>query len=139
VTAEKFEQMITKIHFFAISGQHSAEAAQVICHNARKDPEKYGAVAERPKLRQAKIIDRACLQGSLIKYSDAMNMGKKELGSFTSPFHHRVSMRATNALLAADLHALARCQKVPQGRKQKNNGKQAKLFLEPNSFIFNFF
>jgi hypothetical protein len=64
VTAEKFEQIITKIHFFAISGQHLVEAARVICHNARKDPEKYGAVADRLKLRRAKIIDRAFPQGS---------------------------------------------------------------------------
>jgi hypothetical protein len=124
VTAEKFEQMITKINFFAISGQHLAEAACVICHNARKDPEKYGAVADRLKLRRAKIIDGACSQGSLIKYSDAMNMGKKELGSFTFPFHHRVE-HARNQYIAC--HRPARLSTVPKGAERKKAKEQWKI------------
>jgi hypothetical protein len=116
--------MIPKIHFFVISGQHLAEAARVICHNARKDPEKYGAVAERQKLKRAKIIDGACLQGSLIKYSDAMNLGKKELGSFTSPFHHMVE-HVHNQYIAC--RRPARPSTVLKGAERKKAKEQLKV------------
>jgi hypothetical protein len=93
----------------------------VICHNARKDLEKNRVVAERLKLRRAKIIDSACPQGSLIKYSDGINLGKKKLGSFTSPFHHKVE-HVRNQYIAC--RQLAHPSTVPKGAERKKAKEQ---------------
>jgi hypothetical protein len=53
-----------------------------------------------------------------------MNMGKKELGSFTSPFHHRVE-HARNQYIAC--RQPARPSTVPKGAERKKAEEQWKV------------
>ena len=85
-----FERMMEHLRFFAISGQHSAEAAKMILIRAQTNPAKYGAAAKRLEFRKCRILDGACPTTTLVKYSDAMNFGKKQIASFSSPVHQRL-------------------------------------------------
>ena len=85
-----FVGMMEHFQFFAISGQHSAEAAKLILKRAETNPGKYGAAAKRLALRKCRILDGACPTTTLVKYSDAMNFGKKQIASFSSPVHQRL-------------------------------------------------
>jgi hypothetical protein len=91
ITPEAFWSAIPDLFFFAISGQHSAEAARILSKQAKngKYP-KLKALASRLKTRQSKILDWNTPHNTMILCSKYMNVGNNELFTFKSPFHHKV-------------------------------------------------
>ena len=88
--AEDFWSTIPKLLFFAISGQHSAEATRILCKEAQNgnDP-KLKALASRLKT-QCKILDGDTPYNTMILCSKYMNVGNNKLFTFKSPFHHNI-------------------------------------------------
>jgi hypothetical protein len=91
MTPDNFWSAIPNLFFFAISGQHSAEVARILCKQVKngKDP-KLKALASRLKTRQSKILDGDTPHNTMMLCSKYMNVGNTELFTFKSPFHHKV-------------------------------------------------
>jgi hypothetical protein len=125
LTAEAFWSTIPKLLFFAISGQHSAEAARILCEQAQNgnDP-KLKALASRLKTRQCKILDGDTPHNTMILCSKYMNVGNNELFTFKSPFHHKVE-HAREQYIA--FNRPARPSSVTKGKEKKEVEAQWKV------------
>jgi hypothetical protein len=86
VSLAKFLKVARRLKYFAVSGQHSAQAAKNILKRAADGDLTVKHLVPKLKERTARILDRDTPRVVLVELSRRSNVSNKTLGKFCSPF-----------------------------------------------------